>query len=194
MRVASTDPLFAWAALEDSPSLRTLREFLATVPDAKLLDSLRRWRGRGRNDYPVHCLWGVVLLAIVLRHSTIEACLGELRRNAALRRLIGIESEQQVPQKWNVSRFLLVLGQEPHRTLQKEVYREMVGRLAGVVKDLGQEMVGDASGLSARTWGRRWWGTLRGCRRGAAGVRRGQRLSFRLRRAGGRSTPTRRGR
>jgi len=32
MRIASTAPLFAWAALEDSPSLRTLRAFLATVP------------------------------------------------------------------------------------------------------------------------------------------------------------------
>ncbi len=91
MRIVETKPLFAWDCLEDSPSLRTVREFLAAVPDGRLLDSLRAWRGRGRDDYPVHVLWGTVLLVSLLRHSTIEGCLGELQRNASLRRLIGIE-------------------------------------------------------------------------------------------------------
>ena len=35
MRIAATKPLFAWDALEDSPSLRTVREFLESLPDAK---------------------------------------------------------------------------------------------------------------------------------------------------------------
>lgn len=52
-------------------------------------------RGKGRDDYPVTTLWGALLLTIVLRHPTIEACLGDLQRNAALRKLIGIESETQ---------------------------------------------------------------------------------------------------
>ena len=46
MRIAMTKPLFAWDVLEDSPSLRTIRKFLAAVPDAKLLASLRASRGR----------------------------------------------------------------------------------------------------------------------------------------------------
>ena len=50
MRITTTRALFAWEALEDSPSLQTLREFLAAVPDAKLLDSLRQRRGKGRDD------------------------------------------------------------------------------------------------------------------------------------------------
>ena len=116
MRIAITKPLFAWDCLEDSPSLATIKAFLASIPDGKLLDGLRLARGRGRNDYPVQVLWGVVLLTIALRHTGWEACLGELRRNEALRRLIGIESEKKVPLKWNVSRFLDVLGQEPHWT------------------------------------------------------------------------------
>ena len=87
MRIAITKPLFAWDCLEDSPSLQTTGRFLEAVPDGKLLESLRRARGKGRNDYPVHVLWGVVLLTPLLRHSSFEACLGELRRNEALRRL-----------------------------------------------------------------------------------------------------------
>ena len=75
MRISITRPLFAWECLEDSPSLKTIRAFLAAVPDGKLLDGLRNWRGRGRNEYPVHVLWGVVLLTALLRHTDFESCL-----------------------------------------------------------------------------------------------------------------------
>jgi len=150
MRIAVTKPLFAWDCLEDSPTLSTIRALLGLVPDGKLLDALRRRRGRGRNDYPVTSLWGVLLLTIILRHPSIEACLSELRRNEALRRLIGIESESGAPNDYNMSRFLSVLGTEPHRSLLKEIFEVMAGRLAGAVTGLGVETAGDSTGLSAR--------------------------------------------
>jgi hypothetical protein len=150
MHIATTKALFAWDCLPDSPTLRTIQQLLRSLPDGKLLESLRRARGKGRDDYPVSVLWGVVVLTIALRHLTIEACLGELRRNAGLRALIGIASEAKVPRKWNVSRFLEVLGQEPHRTLLQEVFDAMIARLGRVVPDLGQATAGDATGLSAR--------------------------------------------
>lgn len=150
MRIDATKPLFAWECLDDSPSLATLREFLRTVPDSPLLESLRRCRGKGRDDYPVHVLWGVLLLATALRHPTIEACLADLRRNAALRRLIGIESEAQVPKKWNLSRFQEVLGQEPHATHLKAIFSRIVQQLGSVVPDLGRDTAGDATALNAR--------------------------------------------
>lgn len=150
MRIRMTQPLFAWEALEDEPSLRTVREFLAGVPDADLLASLKSGRGRGRDDYPVSVLWGVLLLTVVLRHPSLEACLGELRRNAGLRKLIGISSESGVPKKWNLSRFLVVLGTEPHLSLLRGVFDGMIRRLGGVVNDLGVHTAGDASALNAR--------------------------------------------
>ena len=143
-------PLFDWEALEDSPSLKTIKDLLATLPDAKLLESLRRARGKGRNDYPVHVLWAVVVLRIALRHITTEAVLAELRRNEGLRRLIGIESEDGVPRPWNISRFEETLGQEPHRTLLKEIFDVLIQRLGVAVPDLGQATAGDATALSAR--------------------------------------------
>jgi hypothetical protein len=143
-------PLFDWSSLEDSPSLQTIKDLLAALPDAKLLDSLRKARGKGRNDYPVHVLWGVVVLRVALRHITTEAVLAELRRNEGLRRLIGIESEDGVPKPWNISRFEEVLGQEPHRTLLKEVFNTLIQRLGVAVADLGRTTAGDATGLSAR--------------------------------------------
>jgi len=148
--VHAPKPLFPWDELEDSPSLHTIRQLLAALPDRKLLDSLRSARGKGRNDYPVHVLWGVVVLRVALRHLTTEAVLGELRRNEALRRLIGIESEQRVPKSWNISRFEDVLGQEPHRTLLKDVFNELVKCLGAAVVTLGVDTAGDATALSAR--------------------------------------------
>lgn len=150
MIIHATQPLFAWDSLEDSPSLSTLRSLLESIPDADLLEGLRRARGRGRDDYPVHVLWGVVLLTIALRHTTTEACLAELHRNEGLRRLIGIESEAGVPRKWNMSRFHEVLGKQPHLDMVQRIFDTMIQRLGVVVGDLGRHVAGDATGLSAR--------------------------------------------
>lgn len=150
MKIAITKPLFAWDALEDSPSLQTLREFLATIPDARLLDSLRSARGKGRDDYPVSVLWGALLLAIVLRHQTMDACLQELERNPALALLVGIESEENVPKPHNMSRFVATLGEEPHLSLLREIFDVLAQRLGGAVSDLGKDTAGDSTGLAGR--------------------------------------------
>lgn len=150
MYVHITAPLFAWNALEDSPSLKTLRQLLGSIPDGALLESLRMARGHGRGDYPVHVLWGVLLLTSALRHTGIEACLCELCRNKELRELIGIESEEKVPKKWNMSRFQEVLGSEPQLTLLHELFDSMASRLGMVVEDLGVHTAGDATALNAR--------------------------------------------
>ena len=150
MNIHTTKPLFAWECLEDSPSLRTVRQALAMLPDGKLLESLRWARGKGRDDFAVEVLWGVVVLTALLRHQGIEACLGELGRNAGLREAIGIESEAGVPKKWNMSRFLEVLGRNPHRTLLHEMFDAMAYRLGAIVSDLGESTAGDATALNAR--------------------------------------------
>jgi hypothetical protein len=148
--VTVNKPLFAWDCLEDNPNLATIKKFLESVPDAKLLDGLRRHRGRGRNDCPVHVAWGVVLLRIALRHTTFAATLAELARNEALGRLIGIEKPEDVPDSWNISRFLDVLGQEPHFSELRRIFDTMVQRLGQAVPDLGRHTAGDSTALHAR--------------------------------------------
>ena len=150
MRIAITQPLFAWDCLDDNPDLKTIAHFLHGLPDGRLLEALRRWRGRGRDDYPVTALWGVVVLTPLLRLPTIEGCLAELHRNPSLRQLIGIPSENRVPRKWNVSRFQVVLGREPHLTLLREMFDVMIRRLGQAVPELGRKTAGDSTGLSAR--------------------------------------------
>lgn len=47
MQLYATDLVFAWARLEDHPQLATVRDLLAALPDADLLDGRRRARGAG---------------------------------------------------------------------------------------------------------------------------------------------------
>jgi hypothetical protein len=148
--VHATKPLFAWDELESSPTLATLRAALQAIPDAPLLAALQARRHHGCDTYPVRVLWGVLLLAILLRHTTTEACLEELRRNAPLRLLIGIESEDAVPNGWNLTRFLTVLGQPEHSALLRGVFDHMVQRLGAAVPDLGRHTAGDSTGLRGR--------------------------------------------
>jgi hypothetical protein len=150
VRIATTDPLFAWEKLPDSPDLISLRFLLESLPDAPLLAALRAHRGKGRNDYPMHVLWRVHLSRYFLRHASMEACLAELGRNPALRRVVGIEEAQGVPGAWNMSRFLEVLGQPEHMALMQEMFRQMTRRLGEAVSDLGQNLAGDSAALSAR--------------------------------------------
>jgi hypothetical protein len=143
-------PLFPWNELADSPSLQAIRTLLASIPDERLLHLLAQRRHNGCDTYPVRVLWGCLLLAIMLRHTSMEACLGELRRNAGLRLLIDIEDEQAVPHGWNLSRFLQVLGQEPFLTELVAIFDVMVQSLGVDIADLGRHTAGDSTALSGR--------------------------------------------
>jgi hypothetical protein len=150
LQIHAADPLFAWGQLEDHATLTTIRNFLAAVPDQELLDGLRAARGKGRDDYPVPLLWRVVLLTVLLRHASFNACLAELHRNPALCRLLGIADEEDIPNGWNLSRFLDVLGQEPHLTALRGVFDHLACRLGAAVPGLGRRAAGDATALAGR--------------------------------------------
>ena len=110
MRIHATHPLFAWSELEDSPSLKTSRAVLSSLPDQPLLDALQTARGHGRSDYPLEVLGGVVLLSVLCRHVWLNDCLAELHRNPALCRILGLRTVSDIPGPHNLSRFLDLLG------------------------------------------------------------------------------------
>jgi hypothetical protein len=150
VRIAWTKPLFAWDCLDDDPDLKTIQAFLELLPDGKLLDALAQARGRGRNDYPIPVLWGTVVLTPLLRHTAFSQTLAELRRNPSLRRLIGAKDADAVPRAYNLTRFLKVLGTEPFLARMRAMFDTLVRALAEAVPDLGVQLAGDATALSAR--------------------------------------------
>jgi hypothetical protein len=150
VRILTTDSLFPWHKLPDSVDLIALRFLLDHMPDATLLTALRSWRGKGRNDYPVHVMWRIHLARSFLRHATMEAALAEVRRNPALRRVVGQEEGKPVPEAWNMSRFLSVLGRPEHLAIVERMFEQLTRRLAGTVGDLGRHVAGDSAALSGR--------------------------------------------
>src|SRR5262249_36236923 len=138
MQLHATDPLFAWARLEDHPHLSTLRQLLEVLPDQALLDGLDKARGKGRDDFPVSVLWGTVVFTVALRHPPFASCIAELNRNPALYRLLGIASVAGIPKDYNVSRFVDVLGCEPHHSNLRNAFDVLVQRLGRAVPDLGK--------------------------------------------------------
>jgi hypothetical protein len=150
MLIHAAKPVFAWDCLDDVPQLRTIKDVLSSLPDQQLLDGLAAARGNGRNDYPVGVLWGVLLLSILCRHPHVEDCLDELQRNPTLCALIGISSPSAIPKAWNVSRFLDVLGQEPHLSASRAIFDALVERLGLAVPGLGRHTAGDSTALAGR--------------------------------------------
>ena len=150
MAAADKRPPINWGRLEDRPTVDTLRRLLEALPAEPLLIELRRWRAKGRDDYPVEVLWGVLVLSVAGRHLGLEAGLAELQRRADLRGLIGITSAARVPKPWNMSRFMDVLGQPLHSDSLRVVFDLMVARLGQVVPDLGATGAGAVLGLHAR--------------------------------------------
>lgn len=150
MIIYTTDSLFAWNRLTDSPQLLGIRKFFGLLSDGRLLGALSEHRGRGRNDYPVSVLWFCALLQPLLRHTTMRATLDELCRNRDLRELGGMQTAAEVPREWNMTRFIALLGTEPFQGLLHDLFNEVVQRLGTAVPDLGKNVAGDATHLSAR--------------------------------------------
>ena len=57
MARGTTRRLFARETLEDGPTIRTIRKLLEVIADERLLASLTKGRGRGRNDVRVQVAW-----------------------------------------------------------------------------------------------------------------------------------------
>ncbi|HEY7327824.1 MAG TPA: ATP-binding cassette domain-containing protein [Gemmataceae bacterium] len=119
-------------------------------PTSKGIDSLQAARGKGRDDYPVPRLGSIVLLTILLRYHSVEDCLAQLHRNPAWCRLIGTSGENEIPHGWNGSRFLDVLGQQPHLCALCNVFDSLARSLRQALPDLGRHTAGDATGLNGR--------------------------------------------
>jgi hypothetical protein len=102
-----------------------------------------------------------------------HACLAELHRNPALCRLLGIAAEEDIPNGWDLSRFLGVLGQGPHLTALRGVSDHLARRLGLAVPDLGRHGVRDAAGAGPALGGDAGADPARAGGRGAPPARAG---------------------
>src|SRR5690606_4587618 len=85
--------LFSWKDFQnDLQNLGDLERFqlvIETMPDQKLIQTLKTLRHNGRNDHPIEAMWNSILAGIVFEHVSIESLRRELRRNAQFREMCG---------------------------------------------------------------------------------------------------------
>jgi hypothetical protein len=150
MAIVRERSLFSWRNIEAASDLDRLRLVLSALPDERLVCSLERRRGKGRDDYPIRPMWNVVIAGIVFQHPSAASLLRELCRNAQLRELCGFDpllGAQAVPTDEAMSRFLALV-----MTAQQEVeemFHELVARIAQVLPDLGTTLAVDSKAISS---------------------------------------------
>jgi hypothetical protein len=81
MAIVRERSLFSWRNIEAASDLDRLRLVLSALPDERLVCSLERRRGKGRDDYPIRPMWNVVIAGIVFRKQCTD---GLPRGRAAL--------------------------------------------------------------------------------------------------------------
>jgi transposase len=103
-----------------------------------------------RNRYPIDVMMNCLIAGWVYQIPVKNELIRELRRNGSLRRLVGIESMDRVPNAWQFSRFLGRLAQEENLTLLDGAFASCVEELRELVPGLGCNVGID--GTSVCSW------------------------------------------
>jgi len=146
-------PIFSWEDIDTSSDLDRLRLVLLALPDEPVVVALEKYRGRGRDDYPVRPTWNALVAGIVFQHETVASLRRELRRNAELRAMCGFDihlGAAAVPSDDAFSRFLKVLLD--NLELLDDMFHQLVEQLKEHLPELGRKLAVD--GKAIRSFGR----------------------------------------
>lgn len=123
---------------------------LDALDDDAVIGKLESQRNGRRNHYPLRVLWQSLIAGKVYGIPTVNGLIRELRRNGSLRRLLGIESVEDVPNPWQFSRFIKKLSRPENAKLIRDVFDSAVGSLRELLPDLGDSIAID--GTAIRSW------------------------------------------
>ncbi len=123
---------------------------LDALDDDALIGKLESQRNGRRNHYPFRVLWQSLIAGKVYGIPTVNGLIRELRRNGSLRRLLGIDGVEDVPNPWQFSRFIKKLSRGENLKLIRDVFDSAVGSLRELLPDLGESIAID--GTAIRSW------------------------------------------
>jgi hypothetical protein len=156
MAIIAQKKLFGWNEIEELGDLERLRLVLQWLPDEPLMQALEEKRGQGRNEYPVRSIWNTMIAGVVFEHPSVQSLRRELRRNAQLRDVCGLELGKglaAVPPSYAYSRFLKNLIQ--HQPLVQSMFENLVDEIEEELPDLGGVMAVDGKALDSHARGRK---------------------------------------
>ncbi|ARN57436.1 transposase [Sedimentisphaera salicampi] len=144
MAIIQNKYLFSWENLENSKDLERLEFVLSHLPDEKLMRSLEKVRGRGRNDYPIRAVWNSLLAGFVFEHNSIASLRRELSRNPLLRQLCGFNpalGQSAVPSDDAYTNFFKLLSK--HENKLSNIFENLVSKLSEKLPNFGKDVAID---------------------------------------------------
>ena len=156
MAIIAQKKLFGWREIEELGDLDRLRLVLQWLPDEPLMQVLEEKRGRGRDEYPVRGIWNTVIAGVVFGHPSVQSLGRELRRNAQLRDVCGLELGKglaAVPPPYAYSRFLKNLINHQHHI--QGIFESLVDEVEEDLPDIGRVMAVDGKGIDSHARGRK---------------------------------------
>jgi len=148
MAIIRQKNIFAWKNFENIGDFERFSLLLRYIPDEKLVHTLEKRRGKGRNDYPVRALWNSLLAAVVYQHQSIESLRRELKRNPLLLEICGFDlykSSDAVPTSNAYTNFLSNLYEHSH--LLDQMFEQLVSMLKASLKDFGKTLAVDSKAI-----------------------------------------------
>jgi len=115
-----------------------------------LVCKLERERMGKRNRYPVRVMMRSFIAGYVYQIPVKNELIRELRRNGSLRRLVGIETINAVPNAWQFSRFLGRISEDANLTLLEKAFDRCVEELRELLPGLGGNLGID--GTAVKSW------------------------------------------
>lgn len=122
---------------------------LSELPDERLLAYLAPQRQPRHGPDPSVVLWRCLVAKFVYQIRYYSELIRELKRNGSLRRLVGIERIEDVPEAWDFSRFLRKLSAAEGLGLASEMFDQLVAQLTAALPQMGEHLAVDATALHA---------------------------------------------
>lgn len=141
---------FSWKDIDNLGDLERLNLVIEHIPDRKLIHTLQKIRGSGRNDHPVAAVWNSLLAGIIFQHKSMESLRRELQRNAQLRELCGFEPAKgiaAIPSKSAYHRFMVSLIR--NQPLIDEIFNDLVKQLQILLPDFGNDLAFDSKAIAS---------------------------------------------
>lgn len=135
-----------FAARDDNCRLALV---LRALPDEKLRAWLRQCRAGRRDKYPYEALWCCLIAKFVYQIDTYADLIRILWRNETLRRMVGIQSQGELPRDYHFSRLLKRLTSAEGMALLEEMFQQLVSELGARLPNFGRHLAVDATAVHA---------------------------------------------
>jgi len=155
MATIAQKQLFGWDQIEALGDLARLKLVLDNLPDETLMKKLEHHRDRGHDDFPIRAMWNTLVAGVVFQHPNVESLLRELRRNAQLRQICGLDLArglEAVPNSWAFSRVLAQVI--AHRAMIRGMFDRLVEGMMQLLPDFGATLALDGKALPSDARGK----------------------------------------